>query len=118
MVMRQVRYSCILASLGILLLLCGCANISVTKTAQGYLEPTKPDTIDILTMKPERPFQELATIAVYKWNPKNTAKLHNALRAKSAPLGANAVVLLNSGINTDGYATYLWATGVAIRYKD
>ena len=55
--MRQIRHSFFLASLGILLLLCGCANIAVTKTVQGYFEPTKPDTVDILTMRPDRPFQ-------------------------------------------------------------
>ncbi len=35
--------------------------------------------------------------------------MHNSLRAKSAPLGATHVLLLNQGIGEG-----LWATGVAI----
>jgi hypothetical protein len=41
--------------------------------------------------------------------------MHNSLRAKCAPLGANAVVLGSSGIDYEGY---YWASGVAIRFKN
>ena len=44
--------------------------------------------------------------------------MHNAIRAKSAPLGADAVIITDEGIYTDpwvGPAKY--ASGVAIAYK-
>jgi hypothetical protein len=62
-----------------------------------------------------RPYIELATVTTQHWKTQETAKMHNSLRAKCAPLGANAVVLGSSGIDYNGY---FWASGVAIRYKD
>jgi hypothetical protein len=98
----------------ILFMVCGCATVYVTKTGKGYFAPTDPDEVEILIMRPERSFVELATVSSVYWTPNDIAKMHNSLRAKSAPLGANAVILTNSGIS-DGR---IWASGVAIRYKD
>jgi hypothetical protein len=105
---------CILA-----LAICGCASVDVTKTGKGYYEPTNPNDVEILMTKPETPFVELGTVSVNGFEPSQTAKMHNAVRDKAAGLGANAVILLNSGIILDGWGNQiLWATGVAIRYKD
>jgi hypothetical protein len=43
--------------------------------------------------------------------------MHNAIRDKSAPLGASAVILVEEGILGGGWGAKRWATGVAIRYK-
>ena len=94
--------------------LAGCAEVYMTKTAKGFFPQTRPDDIEILMMKPDRPYIELASIATNNWKPGQIAKMHNALRAKAAPLGADAVVCFNSGI----IGKYLWATGAAIRYTD
>jgi uncharacterized protein (DUF2126 family) len=94
--------------------LAACATVDVTKTAKGYHEPTNPNDIEILMTKSDRAYIELATVSTSKWSQSETAKMHNALRAKCAPLGANAVILVNSGVTPQGY---LWSTGVAIRYK-
>ena len=100
----------------VLLIACGCASVTVTKTAKGYFTPTDPDEVEILVTIPQhREFIELATVTTQKWSTNATAKMHNSLRAKCAPLGANAVVLGSSGIDYNGY---YWASGVAIRYKD
>ncbi|MBN1392620.1 MAG: hypothetical protein JW947_07435 [Sedimentisphaerales bacterium] len=102
----------------ILLMIYGCAEVTVTKTAKGYFEPTNPDEIEILITVPDRqqrPYVELATVTTYHWSTKDTAKMHNSLRAKCAPLGANAVILGSSGIDNKGY---FWGSGVAIRYKE
>lgn len=107
------RYFLIL--LCILLLASGCATVTITKTAKGYFTPTDPDEVEILVTKPERSFTELATVVTQNWPPGETPKMHNSLRAKSAPLGADAVILLSSGIADNGL---FWASGVAIRYKD
>src|SRR3990172_12521044 len=99
----------------ILLISFGCAVVTVTKTAKGYFAPTSPDEVEILVTKPERSFIELATVTTQNWPTAATAKMHNSLRAKCAPLGANAVILGSSGIDYNGN---YWASGVAIRYKD
>lgn len=94
----------------------GCANVDITKTAKGAFSPTDPNNVEILTALPrDRAYEEIATISTTEWSPSESAKMHNALRAKAAPLGADAVVLSNSGIDPRGY---LWSTGAAIRFKD
>lgn len=107
-----------LCSFGLLflfLMVSGCATVYITKTGKGYSAPTDPDEIEILMITPDRGFTELATVTSVNWAPVDIAKMHNSLRAKSAPLGANAVILTNSGIDARGA---YFATGVAIRYKD
>lgn len=96
------------------LLLAGCSSVDVTKTSKGTYEATRADDVEVLMTRPDRTFEELATISVRGWSPSDTAKMHNALRTKAAPLGANAVILLSTGIDVNGY---LWGTGVAIRWK-
>lgn len=94
----------------------GCANIDVTKTAKGTFPATDANEVEVLSSFPKsRPYTEIATISTNNWSPSETAKMHNALRAQAAPLGADAVVLLNSGIDQRGY---LWSTGAAVRYTD
>ena len=90
-----------------------CAVVDVTKTSKGVYPATDPNEVEILMTKPDKPYVELATVSTRNWNPGSTAKMHNALRAKAAPLGASAVILLNSGIDYNGY---LWSTGAAVRY--
>ena len=87
-----------LSVLGILtlgvLLGTGCATVDVTKTAKGFFSPTRPADVEILMTLPQREYSELATVATANWRPSETAKMHNAMRAKTAPLGAHAVVIL------------------------
>ncbi len=110
-----MKKMCLFGILCALLITCGCASIEVTKTAKGYFPPTDPDEVEILMTIPDRVFVELASVTTQRWKTKATAKMHNSLRAKCAPLGANAVVLGSSGIDPKGY---FWASGVAIRYKE
>jgi hypothetical protein len=97
----------------LLLTLIGCASIDVTKTAKGFYDPTDPNEVQILKTIPNRPYEELGTITAVKVGAHDTAKMHNAIRAKAAPLGATAVILTQEGI--DGKKR--WAIGVAIRYR-
>ena len=64
--------------------------------------------------RPDRPYEELGTITAVKFNPSDTAKMHNAIRAKSAPLGANAVILTGVGMDARDRQ---YAIGVAIVWK-
>jgi hypothetical protein len=93
----------------------GCATVDVTKTAKGFYAPTDPNEVEILATRPERKFVELGTVSTFGHQGTGEAKMHNALRAKTAPLGANAVILLNSGVDQNGR---IWARGVAIRYGE
>lgn len=96
----------------------GCATVDVTKTAKGFFSATRADDIDILMTVPKREYTELATISTTNWKPSETAKMHNAMRAKTAPLGAHAVIIMDSGIVVTRNRQYMWSTGVALRYKD
>jgi len=99
----------------ILLMVSGCATIYVTKTAKGYFAATNPNEVEILIMKPEQQFTELAAVITTRWPPGNIAKMFNSLRAKCAPLGADAVILMSSGVDSRGY---YWMSGAAISYKN
>ena len=94
--------------------LVGCATVDVTKTAKGFYDKTDPNEVQILKTRPERSYEELGTVTAVKFPPKETAKMHNAIRTKSAALGANAVILTEEGILPNAKK---WATGVAIRFK-
>ncbi len=94
--------------------LVGCATVDVTKTAKGFYNPTDPNEVEVLLTRPEKSYTELGTVTVRGFNASDTAEMHNAIRAKAAPLGANAVILTSQGILPSGK---MWALGVAIRYK-
>jgi hypothetical protein len=98
----------------------GCASVDVTKTAKGFHQPTNPNDVEILMTMPAKHFEELATISATGFNTGQTAKMHNALRAKAAPLGANAVIVTSSGILQQGGlggGNKLWVNGVAVAWK-
>ena len=108
-----------IAILALILLITGCASVDVTKTGKGFYEPTAPAEVQILKTLPEFKYVELGTVTVSGFDSKETAKMHNAIRAKSSDLGANAVVLTEEGLTPGGFGTYMrWATGVAIRKLD
>ena len=110
-----------LRSVGIaafVLLLASCANVDITKTSAGFYDKTDPNTIEVLKTRPDRAYEELGTITVTGFSSSDTAKMHNAIRAKSSALGANAVVLTEEGLIPKGFGNYdRWATGVAIHFK-
>jgi hypothetical protein len=43
--------------------------------------------------------------------------MHNAVRTKSAALGADAAILTEEGLLNDGWTIQKWATGVAIKFE-
>ncbi len=110
---------CLLIAICILSGLVGCATVDVTKTSKGFDAPTKPNDVEIFQTRPDRPFTELGSIATTEWAPSDTAKLHNALREKAAPLGANAVIIVSSGMAPTGSwgTMQMWSNAVAIRFK-
>jgi len=108
---NQIRF----VGLALLVLsITACQTVDVTKTGKGFYEPTTPDQIEVLMTRPDRGYVELGTVSTFNWPRSNTAKMHNALRAKTAPLGAHAVILTDTGVNPNGN---MWANGVAIRYR-
>lgn len=97
--------------------LVGCASVDVTKTGKGFYNPTDPNEVEILLNRSEKPYEELGTVVADHFSTSDTAKMYNAIRAKAAPLGANAVVLTGQGTFKCGLLHRMWAQGVAIRYK-
>lgn len=103
----------------VLALILGCASVDVTKTAKGFYDRTDPNEVEILMTGTDKPYIELGSVTVTGFSPDETAKMHNAIRAKAAELGANAVILKNEGIERDGWGVMRrWAIGAAIRYKE
>jgi len=92
----------------------GCAVVDVTKTAAGFHAPTNPNTVQILKTVPDRKYLELGTVSTTGFQLPQTAKMHNAIRAKSAALGADAVILTEEGILPNNTK---WATGVAVKFQ-
>jgi hypothetical protein len=108
----------IMGCLALGLALGACASVDITKTAKGYYAPTNPNEVEVLMTKPDRQYTELGTITVTGFDIGDTAKMHNAIRAKAAPLGATAVILTSQGIAPDGFGGgKQWAIGVAIHYN-
>ncbi|MBP7915372.1 MAG: hypothetical protein KAZ63_08465 [Vitreoscilla sp.] len=98
-------------------LISACANVDVTKTSMGVHAATDANTIEILKTRPDKAYVELGTITVTGFDASDSAKMHNAIRAKAAPLGATAVILTDEGLIQKMFGMDRWATGVAIRYK-
>lgn len=101
----------------VFLALAGCASVDMTKTAKGTFAATNPNSVEVLKTRPDKPYDELATFTVTGFSASDTAKLHNALREKAAPLGANAVIITSEGIVPRTFGADQWATGVAVRFK-
>lgn len=114
--MKTTKYTTLLAFAA--LLLAGCASVDITKTGAGYFAPTNPNQVEILMTVPTKPYVELGTVTIAGFQAKEEAKMHNAIRAKAAPLGATSVIIQTQGMIPKGFGTFeRWATGVAIRYK-
>ena len=92
----------------------GCQSVDITKTAKGFHTPTNPNDVEIFMTRPDRPYEELGTVIARGFAPADTAKMHNAIRAKAAPLGASAAVLTGVGLDANGRQ---YAIGVAILWK-
>jgi len=113
--MKNTKY--VLAAVLTAVVVSGCAVVDVTKTAAGFHPPTNPNTVQILKTLPDRKYIELGTITVTGFSPRDTAKMHNAVRTKSAALGADAAILTEEGVLNNGWAMEKWATGVAIKFQ-
>src|SRR5208283_1000259 len=101
-------------------LMLGCAaSVDVTKTAKGFYNPTDPNEVEILMTGTDKPYVELGTVTVTGFAADETATMHNAIRAKAAELGANAVILKDQGMVRGAFRVMkMWAIGAAIRYKE
>jgi hypothetical protein len=106
-----------LLTLSCILLLTSCASVNITKTAEGYYEPTNANHISILKTVPKTDYVELGTITVTGFDASQEAKMHNAIRQKSSALGATSVVITSQGIIPGGWNGVMWASGVAIYDK-
>ncbi len=107
------------ASLAIVLFsLVSCAGtVTIVKTGKGLFAPTSASQIEILKTRPERSYEELATVDALNFPVNGIAKMHNALRTKAAPLGASAVFITDEGVINNGWGIVRFASGVALRYK-
>lgn len=105
------------AAAALIISLAACASVDVTKTGKGFKDPTRADSVEILKTVPQRSFEELGTVTVTGFSASDVAKMHNAIRAKSSALGADAVIITDEGLIEKSFGMDRWATGVAIAYK-
>lgn len=92
-------------------------TVDVVKTGKGIYGPSAPSDIDILKTRPDKAYEELATVDALNFPVNGVAKMHNALRAKAAPIGANAVLITDEGVINNGWGIVRFCSGVALRYK-
>lgn len=107
----------LLFALTVASMLASCAVVDITKTGQGYYDPVPAAQVDILKTKPDRSYVELATLDTSGFSTRQTAKMHNAIRAKAGPIGANAVIITDESVIPAFGGPQKFASGVAIRYK-
>jgi len=95
-------------------------TVDVTKTGNGFYEPTNSNDVRILKTIPDRKYVELGTVVV-SIEPEDTAKMHNAIKFESAVLGADAVILTEEGFvgggTKDSLLLKYWATGVVVKFE-
>lgn len=97
---------------------CSSAHVDITKTGKGFYEPTRAANVEILKTVPEKNYVELGTVTITGFGTTDAAKMHNAIRAEAAPLGADAVIITDEGVIVDGWGGQeRWGTGVAIKYQ-
>ena len=110
----KIKTIALLAILAATVCITGCQVVDVTKTAKGFHAPTNPNEVEIFMTRPDRAYEELGTVIARGFASSDTAVMHNAIRAKAAPLGANAVVVTGTGIDVHDKQ---YAIGVAISWK-
>jgi len=101
----------------ITLLFAGCLHggANVTPNTKAHYTATNPNDVEILRTKPDKPYTEIGTVEA-RFYVGQTAKMNDAIRAKAARLGADAVIITSEG-ESGAYSQFAYATGVAIKYK-
>ncbi len=105
-------------AISIVALISSCAGtVGIVKTGKGAYSPSSASEIEILKTKPDRAYEELGVVDAMNFPVNGVAKMHNALRAKAAPLGANAVIITDEGLINNGWGIVRFSSGAAVRYK-
>jgi hypothetical protein len=94
----------------------GCSNTTAVRTSETRYRSTKWQDVQVLTVRPERSFEEIGTLNTSGWKQKKTKALYEDLRKQAAKMGANAVLITESGVS--GIKEEQWLRAAAIRYTD
>ena len=70
-----------------------CSSVDVTKTSQGFYQPTNPDDVVILRTEPRQDFEELGTFTATCFKDSETASMHDAIRLEAAKVGGHAALI-------------------------
>ncbi len=108
---------CKIVMIGLLLLVMpSCSKIHLTQTHKYIYLPSRPSDVEVLlTVPQDRHYIELAALTVTEYEAAEVKDLYVELRERSAPLGAQGVIVLNQDIKPDGT---MWLTAVAVRWKN
>ena len=89
-----------------------CTLARVNLTTDARYPPKDPSEVLILYEKPDRPYEEIGIVsAESNWT---TGEAIKAMRAKAAAVGADAIIIKQTGA---GYG-YILVTGTAIVFTD
>jgi hypothetical protein len=97
----------------LVLLSFGCTSVYLHDTTAAHYAKTKPEDVEVLADKPERPYEELGTMSASYFHLSQGSR-DKKLRRQAASLGANALIITSDDW---GVSPYRIADAVAIRYK-
>lgn len=104
----------------LLLLLClftGCAStVEISKITTDAYRPTRAETVEILKIKPDRPYKQIADVSAMQWPNGQSAQMFSAIRAKAAAVGADAVLITDEQTFRRDFVLYRSVTGVALKW--
>ena len=75
--MKRLNFLSIISFLFCGMLAFGCANVTAVKTGKGFYKPTDPNSVEGLTTKPDKSFEEIGIVSVNNFDSDEIAKLHN-----------------------------------------
>jgi hypothetical protein len=94
----------------------GCSSTTAVRTSETKYRSTNWRDVQVLTVRPERSFEEIGSLNTSGWKQKETKALYEDLRKQAAKMGANAVLITESGVS--GIKEEQWLRAAAIRYSD
>jgi hypothetical protein len=105
-----------LAGVGVAGTLPACSSTTAVRTGSTKHKSTNWRDVQVLTVRPERSFEEIGTLNTSGWKQKDTKKLYEDLRKQAAKMGANAVLVTETGVA--GLKEEQWLRAAAIRYGE
>ena len=110
--LARVAAVLMLAAVGVPL--AACSNTTAVRTTDTKLPKTDWRQVHVLTVRPERAFEEIGSLNSSGWKAKKTEDMYKERRQNAAKFGADDVLITESGVS--GRDDEQWVRAAAIRY--